>query len=132
MNRHEEVGARVRAARKALGLTQAQVAQRAHLSESRYRQIETGWQQKKAGEKVPAVTTWQTLAQIANAVGIEPDELHQLAGVKPTPPPVIPPLPPAVSMGGADFSARERELLNMFFDWARDEGRREAKSHAHA
>lgn len=62
---YAEIGWRMRSARKALRLTQAQVADQAGIDFSFYGQIERG-------RNIPSV---RTLMAIARALGVEPGEL---------------------------------------------------------
>lgn len=126
MNPTEKVGARIAEARAKLGLSKREAARRAGISDSRWRQIESGWQTKN-GVRQPAQTTAETLEQIAEVVGLDPDELVTLAEVERSTTTKPVPLPVVDTLGGADFTPREREMMRMFLDWARDVGRNEER-----
>ncbi|HSX06837.1 MAG TPA: helix-turn-helix transcriptional regulator [Candidatus Saccharimonadia bacterium] len=61
----ERTAAKLRKARLAQGLTQAQVAKKADISENHYAQVERG-------EKNPTVSTFQS---IINAIGVSSSEI---------------------------------------------------------
>lgn len=109
----QEAGRVIREARENLGLTKRAAARAAGISESRWRQIESGVQ-KKNGREQSAVTKPETLLAIAKAVGIEPSELlepHELS-------PLLTPLVAALDKGEvidvSDFSENERRLIEAF------------------
>lgn len=134
MTQHEKIGARIEQARHALGLSRRAAAKRADVSEARLRQIENGWHISRDGERVPTNTTAETLVQIAEALDIEPRELLDLAGLEfPAPDAKSPNLdtPEGAMLNGVDFTPRERELMRIFFDWARETGRGEASAGKH-
>lgn len=66
------------AARKRAKLSGRAAAERAGISEGRWRQIESGYQTVRAGIQVPATAPAETLAQMALAMGLTPDDLAEV------------------------------------------------------
>lgn len=64
-------GSELAAARKRRGLNVRQAAQRAGISEGRWRQLELGYQQVAAGVRVPANPKPTTVRAVADAVGLD-------------------------------------------------------------
>lgn len=75
----DRIGTLLRQAREARGLSKRRAAHIAGVSESRWRQVESGVQVKN-GQAQPAVTTPDTLVRMGNAVGLDPAELLEIAG----------------------------------------------------
>lgn len=63
--------------RLAQGVSMRKAAAAAELSEGRWRQIAKGYQQAARGMRVPVNTTPETLARMAAAVNVEPDEMER-------------------------------------------------------
>ncbi|MBV6758422.1 helix-turn-helix domain-containing protein [Rhodococcus opacus] len=70
----------LRAAREAADMTKYEAAAEAGMSEGRWRQLEKGVE-KRAGVESPASAPPVTLARMARAVGLEPSQLLEAAGV---------------------------------------------------
>lgn len=68
-------GKLLRAALADLPFSQREAARRATLSESRWRQIVSGYESKK-GIKIPVVGPHGTVARMAHAVGVRPEQLQ--------------------------------------------------------
>lgn len=129
MDRYEAIGAKIREARETAGMSRRAAAKAATISEARWRQIESG-RQRRDGVEVPAVTTAETLTLVARAVDLDPQELLDMAGLEPPRPDTGTTQLPSASMdmlSGVDFTPREKELMNMFFEWAREVGLREGR-----
>lgn len=77
-------------ARKRLDLSKREAARRAGFSETRWRQIVTGWQDP-ANRTTPANPPARTVAAAARAVGIDVQEALRAAGLPPLPPEQLPP-----------------------------------------
>lgn len=68
----------VERARESLGLSVRKAAQKAGISEARWRQIAKGYTKVKADVSVPAVAPAATLAAMALAVGVTPSQLREV------------------------------------------------------
>ncbi|MGW1740504.1 helix-turn-helix domain-containing protein [Nocardia sp. NPDC001965] len=75
-------GQRVQQAREAAPLSKREAAKRAGISESRWRQLELGWERVR-GIVVDVRTTPETIARMASAVGLDINEMLELAGFNP-------------------------------------------------
>lgn len=113
MKTPQEAGQAIREARETLGMTKRAAARAAGISESRWRQIESGVQLKNGVEQ-PAVTKPETLLQIAKAVGLDPAELLEPNELDP----LLTPLAAALDKGEvidvSEFSERERDMIEAF------------------
>lgn len=78
-----QVGETLKAAREGLALSKRKAAERAGISESRWRQIEAGIQYKN-GVAEPAATSAETLVKMARAVQTDPVPLLEAVGFPPT------------------------------------------------
>lgn len=64
---------------KVLGLSGREAARRAGISESRWRQIVTGWQPAGAGNRIPANPSPRTIVAMALAVQLDPGQVIKAA-----------------------------------------------------
>jgi transcriptional regulator with XRE-family HTH domain len=112
----ESVGAEIRAAREALNLSKRAAAQRAGVSEARWRQIENGVQYVN-GEPTPTRTTAETLVRIVQSIGLDVDRMLDLAGFPPGAADVVRSTPPANDVNIVDltsFPSQDAELIRTF------------------
>ena len=80
--RQRQVGAHLKDAREARGLSKRKAARLAGVSESRWRQVENGVQVRE-GELAPATATPETLVRMGRAVGIDGAAILDEAGYDP-------------------------------------------------
>ncbi|WP_196249236.1 helix-turn-helix domain-containing protein [Rhodococcoides fascians] len=110
------LGDHIRRARQAMSLSLRKAADRAGISDSRWRQIEKGVQRRN-GVDYPAVTTAETLVSIADAVELDAKELLEIAGFPPEQADVVTRTPPAAKSNVIDlndFPARDAEVIRAF------------------
>lgn len=77
-----KVGQLMQRARETAGYSKRQAAEKAGISEGRWRQLEDGWEVSR-GVRQPVRTTPKTMAQIAHAMGIDESKLLRAAGFRP-------------------------------------------------
>ncbi|WP_067565958.1 helix-turn-helix domain-containing protein [Nocardia acidivorans] len=77
-----EFGRLLQTARETAGLSKREAAKRAGISESRWRQLEAGYELIRK-QTFPVKTTPETVAQVAASVGASRDELLEAAGFDP-------------------------------------------------
>ncbi|MFI5781143.1 helix-turn-helix domain-containing protein [Nocardia sp. NPDC051570] len=77
-----EFGRRIQQAREAAGLSKRAAAKRAGISDSRWRQLELGFETVR-GQAYSVKTTPETVAHIAKAVHLDVHELLEIAGFDP-------------------------------------------------
>ncbi|AUI63000.1 helix-turn-helix transcriptional regulator [Amycolatopsis sp. BJA-103] len=78
-----EFGTLLRRARTRLKLSGREAARRAGISESRWRQLETGTQPSDSAEPAAVGTTPETVLKVAKVVGLDEREALTLAGFDP-------------------------------------------------
>ena len=76
------LGPALKRARERKNLSQRAAAKRAGISDGRWRQLESGYQENK-GQRIPISTTPRTVAAAARAVGWNVDEALDVAGFEP-------------------------------------------------
>ena len=79
LEQQKNVGLRIKAARDGLGLSMRAAAHEAGISDSRWRQIEMGYQLIQ-GKQKPANPSAEMLAAIAKAVNLDVLDLLKMAG----------------------------------------------------
>ncbi|WP_280245135.1 MULTISPECIES: helix-turn-helix domain-containing protein [Nocardia] len=75
-------GQRLQQAREAAPMRKREAAKRAGISEARWRQLERGFESVR-GIEVDVRTTPETVARVASAVGLDINEMLELAGFNP-------------------------------------------------
>ncbi|NKS58954.1 helix-turn-helix domain-containing protein [Rhodococcus hoagii] len=76
-----EVGRRIQQARENLGLSARAASRRAGIGDGTWRYMEAGFETKR-GQRWPVKPTPVTLAKMARAVNLDPNELLSLAGLR--------------------------------------------------
>jgi transcriptional regulator with XRE-family HTH domain len=125
--RQRQVGEQLREAREARGLSKRKAAHIAGVSESRWRQVESGVQYRD-GQPQPASSTPDTLVRMARAVGLDAGDILEEFGfdrgiaqhipeqkadeivVNPS----APDQPPSRVISLEEFSPTEENLIRMF------------------
>jgi hypothetical protein len=123
----KQVGAKVEQARVSKGLGKRAAARYAGVSESRWRQVETG-EQYRDGKKIPTRTSPDILVKMARAMELDAGEILELYGFDPEAAEYVPdnradqmPVnadapsqPPSKTIDISDLSPKEEQLLRVF------------------